>query len=73
MKNIYGSFNFWIQNQIDSYTRTYKKLLDIAGGLDGIIEFCMLSIRFINLIIFNNYQTINDFNDEIGLNIKKNF
>ena len=25
MKNIYGSFNFWIQNQIDSYTRTYKK------------------------------------------------
>ena len=72
-KNIYGSFNFWIQNQIDSYSRTYKKIWDIAGGLDGIIEFMILIIRFINLIIFNDFQTINDFNDEIGFNIKKNF
>ncbi len=71
-KNIYGSFNFWMQNQIDSYSRTYKKIWDIAGGLDGIIDFLMLIIRFINLIIFNDFQTINDFNDEIGINIKKN-
>ena len=71
-KNIYGSFNFWMQNQIDSYSRTYKKIWDIAGGLDGIIDFLMIIIRFINLIIFNDFQTINDFNDEIGINIKKN-
>ena len=68
---VFGSFNFWIQNQMDSYNRTYKKIWDIAGDVDGVIEVLMLLIKFINLVIFNDFQTIHDFNLQIEKNIEK--
>ena len=69
--SVFGSFNFWIQNQLDSYNRTYKKIWDIAGDVDGVIEILMLLIKFINLVIFNDFQTIHDFNEEIEKKVEK--
>ena len=69
--SVFGSFNFWIQNQLDSYNRTYKKIWDIAGDVDGVIEILMLLIKFINLVIFNDFQTIQDFNEEIEKKVEK--
>ena len=69
--NILGTFHFWIQNELDIYERLYKKVQDIAGGVDGITEIIMLFIKIFNLLIFNNFQVINDFNNEIERYIKK--
>ena len=69
--NILGTFHFWIQNELDIYERLYKKVQDIAGGVDGITEILMLFIKIFNLLIFNNFQVINDFNNEIEKYIKK--
>ena len=71
--NIFGSINFWVQNTVDIYDRSYKKIQDIAGGVDGIIQIIMLIIKFFNIIILNDYQVINDFNKEIEKNIKKSY
>ena len=69
---IIGSFNFWIQNTEDTYDRTYKKIQDIAGGVDGIIEIVMLIAKFVNNILIGSYLTLKDFSYEIerSLNIK---
>ena len=69
--DILGTFHFWIQNEMDIYERLYKKVQDIAGGVDGITEIIMLFIKIFNLLIFNNFQVINDFNNEIEKYIKK--
>ena len=69
--NILGTFHFWVQNEMDIYERLYKKVQDIAGGVDGIVEILMLLIKIFNLLIFNNFQVIHDFNNEIERNIKK--
>jgi hypothetical protein len=69
--NILGTFHFWIQNELDIYERLYKKIQDIAGGVDGMIEIIMLFIKTFNFLIFNNFQVISDFNDEIEKYIKK--
>ena len=70
---ILGSFNFWIQNTEDTYDRTYKKIQDIAGGVDGIVEIVMLIAKFVNNILIGSYLTLKDFAYEIerNLNIKK--
>ena len=70
-KIILGSFNFWFQNTLDCYDRTYKKIQDIAGALEGIIEVIMLFVRLINNVFLNDYQTIRDFNKEIEIKVKK--
>ena len=70
-QDIIGTMNFWIQNEMDIYERLYKKLQDIAGGVDGIIEIFMLIIKFFNIIFFNDFQVISDFNYEIEKKIKK--
>ena len=62
---ILGSFNFWMQNTIDTYDRAYKKVQDIAGGVDGIIEIVMIIARLLNSFFFHNYQTIIDFHFEL--------
>ena len=69
--NILGTFHFWVQNEMDIYERIYKKVQDIAGGVDGIVEVFMLLIKIFNLLIFHNFQVIHDFNNEIERNIKK--
>ena len=70
-KDIIGTIHFWIQNEIDIYERLYKKVQDIAGGVDGIIEIFMLFIKFCNIIFFNDFQVISDFNYEIEKKINK--
>ena len=69
---IHGSFHFWLQNNCEIYDRTYKKLQDISGSIDGIIEILMLIIDFINQWIFNDFQVLYDFNKEIEKNVVKN-
>ena len=69
--NILGTFHFWIQNEMDIYERLYKKVQDIAGGVDGIIQIIMVFIKILNLLIFNNFQVIYDFNNEIEKYINK--
>ena len=68
--NILGSFNFWMQNTIDTYDRAYKKIQDIAGGIDGILEIVMLIVRFLNSFFFNGYQEIIDFHKELQIDSK---
>jgi hypothetical protein len=68
--NILGSFNFWMQNTIDTYDRAYKKIQDIAGGIDGILAIVMLIVRFINYFFFNGYQEIIDFHQELQIDSK---
>ena len=64
-----GTFNFWMQNTIDTYERAYKKIQDIAGGVDGIVQILFLAIKLINNIFFNNYQELCDFNNELHWNL----
>ena len=66
--NILGCFYFWIQNTIDTYDRSYKKIQDVAGGIDGILEIAMLIVKFVNYFFFNGYQEIIDFNEELNKN-----
>ena len=68
---IHGSFHFWLQNTVECYDRTYKKIQDISGSIDGIIEILMLIIDVLNELVFNDFQVIYDFNKEIGKNVKK--
>jgi len=70
-KDIIGTIHFWLQNEMDIYERLYKKVQDIAGGVDGIIEIFMLFIKFCNIIFFNDFQVISDFNYEIEKKINK--
>ena len=66
--NILGGFYFWMQNTIDTYDRAYKKIQDVAGGIDGILEIAMLIVKFVNYFFFNNYQELIDFNEELNKN-----
>ena len=66
-----GSFNFWMQNTIDTYDRAYKKIQDIAGGVDGIIQIVLIIVKFINNFLINNYQELSDFNNELNYNLDK--
>ena len=56
---------------MDIYERLYKKVQDIAGGVDGIVEIFIILIKFVNLIFFNDFQVISDFNDEIEKKVLK--
>ena len=62
---IIGSFHFWLQNQVECYDRTYKKIQDISGSIDGLVEIMMFIIEIINTIIFHDYKILYDFNNEI--------
>ena len=62
---IIGSFHFWLQNQVECYDRTYKKIQDISGSIDGLFESMMFIIQIINTIIFHDYKILDDFNNEI--------
>jgi len=72
VNGILGTFNFWFQNSIDTYDRTYKKIQDIAGGVDGIVEMVMFIARIINQFFFHDFQVLNDFNYEFEDINKKN-
>ena len=63
--DIHGSFHFWIQNQVECYDRTYKKIQDISGSIDGLVEIMMFLIEIVNSIVFHDYKILSDFNNEI--------
>ena len=63
--DIHGSFHFWLQNQVECYDRTYKKIQDISGSIDGLVEIMMLLIECFNSFIFHDYKILSDFNNEI--------
>jgi hypothetical protein len=69
--NVLATIHFWMQNEMDIYERLYKKIQDIAGGVDGIVEIFVLFIKLINLIFFNDYQVLSDFNKEIEKRVNK--
>ena len=63
--DIHGSFHFWLQNQVECYDRTYKKIQDISGSIDGLVEIMMFLIECFNSFIFHDYKILDDFNNEI--------
>ena len=68
-KLIFGVFYFWVANKMDIYERNYKKLQDISGSINGIIEIILLLVRTINSFLFHEFRTLKDFNIELEENI----
>jgi hypothetical protein len=58
-------------NFAEIYDRTYKKLQDIAGGVDGIIEVFIFIFEFINSFFYHDFQLIKDFNNAIEQKVIK--
>ena len=75
MYNHFNSFAKIIEikmlNKIEIYHREYKKLQDIAGSVDGIIEFIILVVQILNNFFYHNYRLINDFNIVIDEKVDK--
>ncbi len=75
MYNHFNSFAKIIEikmlNKIEIYHREYKKLQDIAGSVDGIIEFIILVVQILNNFFYHNYRLINDFNNVIEEKVDK--
>ena len=75
MYNHFNSFAKIIEikmlNKIEIYHREYKKLQDIAGSVDGIIELIILVIQILNNFFYHNYRLINDFNNVIEEKVDK--
>jgi hypothetical protein len=75
-KLIFGVFYFWVENKMDIYERNYKKLQDISGSINGIVEILLLLVRTINSFLFHEFRTLKDFNleleENINLKTKKN-
>ena len=73
--NFYGLFQSLIEikmlNKVEVYHRDYKKLQDIAGSVDGMIELVILIIEFINNFFYHDFRIVNDFNKIIGKKVDK--
>ena len=63
--------DFKISNKAEVYQREYKKFQDIAGSVDGIIEFVILFIEVLNNFFYHDYRLINDFNNIIRIKVNK--
>ena len=50
---IYGSFYFWMQNQIEIYDRTYQKIQDISASISGISKLLSIIGYCLNYLIAN--------------------
>ena len=68
---IRGVIILQLLNFSEIYDRTYKKLQDIAGGVDGIIEIFIFIFEFINSFFYHDFQLINDFNNAIEQKVIK--
>ena len=53
------------------YERTYKKIQDIAGAVDGFTEILIILIDFINRFIFHDFQVIDDYSNIIHGHVKR--
>ena len=56
--DINGSFHFWLQNEVECYDRIYKKIQDISGSIDGLVEIMMFLIEVVNSIVFHDYKIL---------------
>ena len=63
-KDIYAAFYFWLQNQQDTFVRSYKKIQDILGSITGITRIIFLCAKGLNLIIYN-FTYIYDLNQDM--------
>ena len=70
---IFGTFNFWMENNLNIYERSYSKVQDIAGGVDGIVEITMIVFGFINVLFSEDYIITHDINKLLyNMSAKKN-
>ena len=69
--NLYAIFNFRMKNKLKIINRAYKKIQDIAGAVDGIVELLTLICEFINVTFYNQFQVVNDFNELIEGKVTK--
>ena len=53
------------------YERTYKKIQDVAGAVDGFTEILIILIEFINCFIFHDFQVIEDYTNIIYGHVKR--
>ena len=67
---IYGSFYFWMENQMAIYDRTYQKIQDISASISGISKLLMIIGYFINYL-FAKITLINDLSYDISKKIDK--
>ena len=44
-----------MENNLNIYERSYAKLQDVAGGVDGIIEIIMILFEFINTFFYEDF------------------
>ena len=58
-------------NKVEVYHRDYKKIQDIAGSVDGMIELVIIIIEFINNFFYHDFRIVNDFNKMIGKKVEK--
>ena len=58
-------------NKIEVHQRKYKKIQDIIGAVDGMIEILVFLIEILNDIFYHNFRLVNDFNDVIGEKVEK--
>jgi len=65
---IYGSFYFWIQNQMNIYDRKYQKIQDVSASVSGINKLLTIIGFFINYL-FAKITLVNDLSNDI---LKKN-
>ena len=61
---IYGSFYFWMQNQMNIYDRTYQKVQDISASISGISKLLTIIGYYINYL-FAKITLINDLSNDI--------
>ena len=67
---VFNLFIFQMKNNVEIYERTYKKIQDITGAIDGIIEILNFISKSILFIFYNQFQIINDFNSIINSKIE---
>ncbi len=65
---IYGSFYFWMQNQMQIYDRSYQKMQDVCASIGGISKLLTIVGYFLNYI-FAKITLITDLANDIS---KKN-
>ena len=67
---IYGSFYFWIQNQMEIYDRTYQKIQDVSANIGGISKL-LTFIGYCLNYFFAKITLINDLSNDIFKKIDK--
>ena len=70
--DILASIYFWMQNQEDIFSRSYKKIQDILGCIAGIIKMIFLIAKGLNYFV-HNYIYLNDINKDVVFYHKKQY